>query len=106
MEQNKRFGPTGNPSQICRVAGGKGENDLVEILENTPRGPWEPLLGVICLRLARGPGCRSELGIPWKPPKSSREEAENSENNTKLLTVGTVAHAHPDLCRLVAAIGG
>lgn len=54
------------------------------ILEDTPRGPWEPLFGVICLRLARGPGCRSEFGIPWKPPESTGEEAKN-RNNPKLM---------------------
>lgn len=58
------------------------------ILENTPRGPWELLLGVICLRLPRGPGCRSELGMPWKPPKSTREEDKKGENN----------RAHDSLC--------
>lgn len=35
---------------------------------HTPLGPCVPLLGVMCLRLARGPGCLSELDIPWKPP--------------------------------------
>lgn len=81
--------------------------DLMVILANTPRGPWELLLGVICLRLARGPGCRSELGIPWKPPKSIGERS--NDRGTLCITRYLnciVAHAHLDLCRLVAAIGG
>lgn len=73
MEQNVHFEPL-----TVRL------KDLKEILENTPLGPWELLLGVICLMLARGPGCRSVLGIPWNPPNSAKEEAKN---NTKLATV-------------------
>lgn len=62
----------------------------------------------MCLRLARGPGCRSELGIPWKPPEGDRSSLKTSctfkytfWNENKQW-----AHTHLDLCHLVAAIEG
>lgn len=77
MEQNTQLAPCDSKSE-----GFEGD-----IGQHRPRGPWELLFGVICLMLPRGPGCRSVLGIPWKPPKSTQEEAKNGENNTKLVTI-------------------
>ncbi len=33
-----------------------------------PRGPWVEALGARWRMLARGPGWRKVLGMPWKPP--------------------------------------
>lgn len=49
--------------------GGVGQHsEHFLLLVIAPRGPCVLLPGLMCLRLARGPGWRSDPGIPWKPP--------------------------------------
>ena len=50
-----------------------GVNSEIQ-MEDTPLGPWELLLGAMCLMLARGPGWRKVFGIPWNPWEREKRE--------------------------------
>lgn len=64
--------------------GGVGQHsEHFLLLLNAPRGPCVLLPGLMCLRLARGPGWRSDPGIPWKPPVKYNQSIKIKDINQR-----------------------